>query len=105
MLKGIRSSAQRRDAIKDKDISRVNVDTTVQEKAIAFPTYARLCQKAQQTFVPTSQRSNVDLRQSNKRLDKKALFKLGVFARSRQIKKSKKADVGTLFVNARARTS
>ena len=33
-------------ALKPREIERVNVDTTVQEKAIAFPTDARLYDKA-----------------------------------------------------------
>ena len=36
--------AARTDAIKPTDLSRVVVDTTVQEKAVAFPTDAKLLQ-------------------------------------------------------------
>ncbi|EKO77870.1 hypothetical protein LEP1GSC068_2359 [Leptospira sp. Fiocruz LV3954] len=39
---------QREGEIKDQEFRRVNVDTTVQEKAIAFPTDARLYHKMRQ---------------------------------------------------------
>ena len=90
MLKEILSSAHRSGAIEEKDLSRVNVDTTVQEKAIAFPTDARLYQKTREAVVREAEKANVNLRQSYKRLGKKAVFKQGVYARSRKIKKSKK---------------
>jgi IS5 family transposase len=41
-LQGSLSAAHRRGAIETKDLERVAVDTTVQEKAIAHPTDARL---------------------------------------------------------------
>jgi len=90
MLKETISSAQRSGAIEMQDVNRVNVDTTVQEKAIAFPTDARLYQKARESVVREAQKANIDLRQSYKRVGKKALFKQGLYARSRQIRKSKK---------------
>ena len=90
MLKETISSAQRSGAIEMQDVNRVNVDTTVQEKAIAFPTNARLYQKARESVVREAQKANIDLRQSYKRVGKKALFKQGLYARSRQIRKSKK---------------
>ena len=42
----------------------MNVDTTVQEKAIAFPTDARLYQKARLVLVREAKRAGLDLRQS-----------------------------------------
>ena len=88
MLKEIVSSAQRSGALNTKDIDKVNIDTTVQEKAIAFPTDARLYQKAREALVREAQKANIELRQSYKRVGKKALFNQVVFARNRQIKKA-----------------
>src|SRR5205807_987318 len=45
------AAAQREQALKPAEIRRVNVDTTVQEKAIAFPTDARLYHKARCVLV------------------------------------------------------
>ena len=49
------AAAQRQGALKPAEIRRVNVDTTVQEKAIAFPTDARLYQKARSVLVREAQ--------------------------------------------------
>ena len=40
--------------IEAKDLKRVTVDTTVQEKAIRFPTDTRLCHKAREELVKTA---------------------------------------------------
>jgi transposase, IS5 family len=44
------STAKREQALGDSEIKRVNVDRTVQEKAIAFPTDARLSHKARRAL-------------------------------------------------------
>ena len=49
-------AAKRNGALKPSEIKRVNVDTTVQEKAIAFPTDARLYHKARKTLVREARR-------------------------------------------------
>jgi IS5 family transposase len=68
----------------------VNVDTTVQEKAIAFPTDARLYHKARGTLVRAAKRMNIPLRQSYERVSKLALAKNGRYAHARQMKRAKK---------------
>jgi len=56
------AAAQRQQALKPSEIRRVNVDTTVQEKAIAFPTDARLYHKARCVLVREAQRAGIELR-------------------------------------------
>lgn len=90
MLKEMLSTAQRSGALDAKDLERVNVDTTVQEKAIAFPTDARLYEKARETIVREAQKAEIKLRQSYERLGKKALYNQNRYARAQQIKKAKK---------------
>jgi IS5 family transposase len=68
LLQEIVASAQRAGALKAKDLERVNVDTTVQEKAIAFPTDARLYEKARVAVVRQAQKDSIKLRQSYQRL-------------------------------------
>ena len=58
------SVAHRTKAIETKDIERVVVDTTVQEKAIAHPTDARLTHRAIEQLVDLAKREGVELRQS-----------------------------------------
>ena len=51
LLKESLAAAQREAVLTPTEVKRVNVDTTVQEKAIAFPTDARLYHKARQALV------------------------------------------------------
>ncbi|HEY9502437.1 MAG TPA: IS5 family transposase [Pyrinomonadaceae bacterium] len=90
MLKEILSTAVRSEALDSKDVERVNVDTTVQEKAIAFPTDARLYEKARSAVVREAQKAEVLLRQSYKRVGKKALYNQSRYARAQQIKRARK---------------
>lgn len=90
MLKELLATAVRSEAFAAKDVERVNVDTTVQEKAIAFPTDARLYEKARAAVVRQAQKASVKLRQSYKRVGKKALYDQNRYARARQLKRAKK---------------
>jgi transposase, IS5 family len=53
----------------------VNVDTTVQEKAITFPTDARLYYKMREALVRAAESRNIELRQNYRRVAKRALSK------------------------------
>ena len=61
-------AAKREKALKPPEIKRVKVDTTVQEKAIASPTDARLYHKARRALVRLARRLGLKLRQSFERL-------------------------------------
>jgi IS5 family transposase len=84
------AAAQRQQVLKPREIRRVNVDTTVQEKAIAFPTDARLYHKARCVLVREAQRAGIDLRQSYRRVGKRALQKQGRYAHAQQLKRARK---------------
>src|SRR5262249_36503347 len=60
--------AHRTGAIDTKDLERVAIDTTVQEKAIAHPTDARLTHRAIEKLVELAKREGVELRQRYLRL-------------------------------------
>ncbi len=66
----------------------VNVDTTVQEKAVAFPTDARLYHKMRVALVRRAQRMGIPLRQSYRFVGKRALFKQGRYAHVQQMKRA-----------------
>jgi IS5 family transposase len=68
----------------------VNVDTTVQDKAIAFPTDARLYHKARGALVRMAQGMGIELRQSYQRLSKVALAKHGRYAHARQMQRARR---------------
>jgi IS5 family transposase len=92
MLKEVLATALRTGALEEKDLQCVTADTTVQEKAIAFPTDARLYQKARVALVREAHRAGVKLRQSYRRLGKKALFNQSRYARARQLKRARKEE-------------
>ena len=71
-------------------LSVVNVDTTVQDKAIAFPTDARLYHKARGALVRHAKKIGIDLRQSYERVSNLALAKNGRYAHARQMKRAKR---------------
>jgi len=73
-----------------KHVERVNVDTTVQEKAIAFPTDARLYHKARRVLVRLARKMHIDLRQNYERTGKKVFLKQGRYASAGQYNRAKK---------------
>jgi transposase, IS5 family len=55
LVKQVIKSAMQSQALSDEEIQQVNVDTTVQEKAIAYPTDAQLYDKARRVLVNVAQ--------------------------------------------------
>jgi transposase, IS5 family len=90
LLKESLAAAQREALLTPTEIKQVNVDTTVQEKAVAFPTDARLYHKARRALVRVAQRCNVKLRQSYLRLGKRALVNQGRYGAARQLKRARR---------------
>lgn len=83
--------ASRSHAIEPRELSRVIVDTTVQPKAVAFPTDARLLNRARERLVRMAKRHGLPLRQSYARVGKRALIKHQRYAHARQFKRAGKA--------------
>jgi transposase, IS5 family len=90
LLKVTIETAKSKEYVTEKHLERVNVDTTVQEKAVAFPTDARLYHKARRILVRLAKRRNIDLRQSYERLGKKALIMQGRYSHARQAKRARR---------------
>ena len=90
LLKESLAAAQREAVLTPTEMKRVNVDTTVQEKAIAFPTDARLYHKARQALVRVARSCNFKLRQSYVRLGKRALVNQGRYGAARQLKRARR---------------
>jgi IS5 family transposase len=83
--------ATRTEAMKPSDLSRVIIDTTVQPKAVMFPTDAKLMNRARQIMVRLAKRHGVVLRQSYTRVGKLALIKHQRYAHAHQFKRANKA--------------
>jgi len=85
------SVATKTGAAKPADFSRQIVDTTVQPKAVMFPTDARLLNRARERLVRLAKEHNVPLRQSYVRVGKFALIKHQRYAHAKQFKRANRA--------------
>jgi IS5 family transposase len=85
------SVATRTGAAKAADFSRVIVDTTVQPKAVAFPTDAKLMHRARERLVKLAKKTGVDLRQSYARVGKHALIAHQRYAHAKPFKRANRA--------------
>ena len=83
--------ATRSQAIKPSDLARVIVDTTVQPKNIAFPTDAKLVNRAREKLVKLAKKLGVELRQSYTRVGKFALIKHQRYAHAKQFNRANRA--------------
>ncbi len=83
-------TAKRGDHLTQSHMERVNVDTTVQEKAIAYPTDSRLYHKARVLLVKAAKDRGIPLRQSYLRLGKRALIMNSRYAHARQIRRARR---------------
>jgi len=90
LLKATIETAKHKQYVTEKHLERVNVDTTVQEKAIAFPTDSRLYHKARRVLVKLAKRQKIDLRQTYERLGKRALILQNRYSHARQAKRARR---------------
>ena len=84
------SVAHKTGALAPRDLERVVVDTTVQPKAIAHPTDARLCHRALQKLIVLARRYGVPLRQSYARVAKRAAIMVGRYTHAHQFKRARR---------------
>jgi IS5 family transposase len=84
------SVAHKAGALETRDLERVAVDTTVQPKAIAHPTDARLLHRAIEKLVAFAKRLGVPLRQSYLRVVKRAAIMAGRYIHAHQFKRARR---------------
>ena len=77
-------------AMRPQELEKVNIDTTVQEKAIAFPTDARLYHKMRAALVRRATSLGLALRQNYRFKGQRLLAKQGRYAHARQMKRAAK---------------
>jgi IS5 family transposase len=82
--------AVKTDAVAVKDLSKVIVDTTVQEKAITFPTDAKLLNGARVMLVKLAKKHGLKLRQGYPKVGKLALIKYQRYAHAKQFKRARR---------------
>lgn len=76
-------------AVKPHQLKRVNVDTTVQEKEIRFPTDARLYDRARQRLAEAAKDRGISLRQNYNRKSKHALYMQSRYAHAQQMQRAR----------------
>ena len=91
MLTQTIQAGQKSGVIDEGSAKRVAVDTTVMEKNIAYPTDARLYERARDQLAVLAQEAGVDLRQSYARLAPRLALQVGRHAHAKQFKRMRKA--------------
>lgn len=76
--------------VKPSQLKRVNVDTTVQEKDVRFPTDPQLYDRMRQRLVEAARGEGVALRQSYTRVGKRLLAQQSRYAHARQFKRARR---------------
>jgi len=77
-------------ALRTRDLKRVTVDTTVQPKAVTFPTDAKLVHAAIRGLNRLARANGVRLRQSYLRIAKRAAMMAGRYAHAKQFKRHRR---------------
>jgi len=77
-------------AVKPHQLKRINVDTTVQEKEVRFPTDARLYDRARQRLVNSAKKRGINLRQNYNRKSKHLLCQQSRYAHAKQMKRAQR---------------
>ena len=78
-------------AVDECSVKRVAVDTTVLEKTIAYPTDARLYERARAQLATLAQEAGVELRQTYARLAPRLALQVGRYAHAKQFRRMRKA--------------
>jgi IS5 family transposase len=75
--------------IRPAQLKRINVDTTVQTKAIRFPTDARLYQRMRERLVKAARAEGLAIKQSYEHVGRRLLMQSSRYAHARQIKRAR----------------
>ena len=76
-------------AIRPAQLKRINVDTTVQTKAIRFPTDARLYNCCRQRLVKIARQQGLVIKQSYEHVGRRLLMQSSRYAHARQMKRAR----------------
>lgn len=91
LLQATIDSAQTSKMVTPKDIKKVIIDSTVQEKNIRFPTDSALLEKAREQLVTLCKKHDISLRQNYNREAPRLAVSVARYAYAKQFKRMKKA--------------
>ena len=89
MLKETIQTGLRLKVITPTQLKRVNVDTTVQTKAVRYPTDARLYNRARERLVKEARKCGIQIKQSYERVGPRLLMQQSRYAQARQMKRAR----------------
>jgi IS5 family transposase len=89
MLKETIETAVRMKVITPTQIKRVNVDTTVQTKAVRYPTDARLYNRARERLVKVARERGIKIKQSYERVGARLVMQQSRYAHARQMNRAR----------------
>jgi transposase, IS5 family len=89
MLRATIEAGMRMKAIGTVELERINVDTTVQTKAIRFPTDARLYHRMRERLVKAARAEGLTIKQSYQRVGKHLLLQSSRYAHARQMNRAR----------------
>ena len=89
MLRETLAAGLRMKVIRPAELQRVNVDTTVQTKAIRFPADARLYHRMRERLVKTARAEGFAIKQSYQHVGKRLLMQSSRYAHARQMKRAR----------------
>jgi IS5 family transposase len=89
MLRETIEAGMRMKAIRPAELQRLNVDTTVQTKAIRFPTDARLYHRMRESLVKAARAEGLQIKQSYQHVGKRLLMQSSRYAHARQMKRAR----------------
>ena len=90
ILQGTVKAGVESGAVKGSDLKRVTVDTTVQDKAVSFPTDSKLLNRSRVRLVKLCFKHGVVLRQSYARKGPEALFRTNRCGHARQLRRMRR---------------
>src|SRR5260370_12286274 len=89
MLRATIEAGMKMRVIRPAELKRVNVDTTVETKAIRFPTDARLYQRMRERLVKAARVEGLTLKQSYRHVGRRLLMQSSRYAHARQMKRAR----------------
>ena len=89
MLRATIETGIKMGAIRPAQLKRINVDTTVETKAIRFPTDARLYNRCRERLVKMARREGLAIKQSYQHVGRRLLMQSSRYAHARQMKRAR----------------
>jgi len=89
MLRATIEAGMKMGVIRPAELKRINVDTTVETKAIRFPTDARLYQRMRERLVKAARAERLTIKQSYRHVGRRLLMQSSRYAHARQMKRAR----------------